>query len=157
KRSRETPVTARITRFLTATYTSVAVLKGLTFSDWERHPMADEVTRRFARSRTRDRPLSNYPSRRYGVCPECLAADALPYLRKRWTLGWFAVCPKHALVMITGCSRCRSVLILPQLKSSSRHRAELCPSCSASLLDEPTSVAHPLAVALQYSLLNGRD
>jgi TniQ len=134
-------------------------LKRLTFADWERrYPAVDEVTRRFARSRVGDRPLHPYPTRRYVVCPACLALDPLPYLRKQWTLGWYAVCLEHGLVMKTGCTECfpAGALVLPPLKSAHWRRTELCSRCLASLIHQPACQAHPLAVELQRSLLERR-
>jgi hypothetical protein len=129
----------------------------MTFSAWNANPATDDVTWRFARGRMQNVERRMIPTRRRGVCPRCIAADKVPFVRKEWTLGWVAVCEQHSLVLNTGCSDCRSLFILPPLRSPGHGwlMGEGC-RCRAALADKPPILAHPLAIRLQAALRTGR-
>ena len=43
-------------------------------------------------------------------CPECLAADPVPYFRREWQMGFLLVCPLHGVRLRAACHRCREPL-----------------------------------------------
>lgn len=136
----------------------VSVLHSMTFSAWRPHRTADEVTRRFGRSRAYGLPLSGTATRHYGVCLSCLASDHPPRLRKQWTLGWVVACERHGEILTTTCARCWSGFIVPQLKvGNPRFDVRRCTRSFDALGGQPSHVAHPLALRLQSALLAGRE
>lgn len=151
------PPDALLERISRRTGISMAVVKSMTFSNWSKEPQADEIALRFARHRVRRLP-KGAPRRHYGVCHPCLAEAAAPYLRKEWTLGWMAVCEKHARVLQAGCQRCRTLFTLPLVHSAYPAWAALfrCRS-GCSLAAQRSAAAHPLALQLQGTLLRGRS
>jgi len=88
-----------------------------------------------------------------------VTSDAVPYLRKRWTLGWIAMCPKHECVLVTGCAICgHNSLIIPTLRSKNNLlKRRLSPECDVCRAQYPQHPAHELALDLQARLLIGRE
>lgn len=41
-------------------------------------------------------------------CPECLAMDAEPYLRRTWRMAWATVCTRHSRLLADRCPECSS-------------------------------------------------
>jgi TniQ len=152
------PPLALLERLAARSGAPLGTLQSMTFSAWNADPATDDVTGRFARGRVHQLGRRAIPTRRHGVCPRCIAGDEMPFVRKEWTLGWVAVCEKHSLVLNTSCSECRSVFILPPLRSPGYGwlMGERC-RCGAVIADEPAIVAHPLAVRLQSALRTGRS
>jgi len=156
-RSWRTPRAGFLERLAARTGTPLSVLKSMTFSDWTESPDADEVAWRFARGRVHKVQRKLRPSRRYGICPRCLASDAVPYVRKLWTLGWVAICEEHALVLNTACFECRAMFIMPQIRSTLPRwlTSDHC-RCGASMIKQRARAAHPFASRLQSVLIAGR-
>jgi TniQ len=40
------------------------------------------------------------------VCPDCLAADAVPYFRQVWRLSFVTTCPVHGCLLLDRCPAC---------------------------------------------------
>jgi hypothetical protein len=139
-------------RLASRTGTRMALLQTMTFSQWMESPATDEVHSRFARSRVHKMPKV-YSQRRFAVCPRCLAADATPYLRKHWTLGWITICDEHALVLNALCQYCPLGLRIPLLHTRDPYQVDRCRYCGDALIDQPVRRAHPLALRLQSALL----
>jgi hypothetical protein len=79
------------------------------------------------------------PSLRY--CPECLAADPVPYFRREWQMGFLLVCPLHGVRLRAACHRCREPLT-PELLGLDAASVGCCSHCSADLR-EHSIVAEP--------------
>lgn len=157
-RSWRTPPAGFLERLAAGTGTPLAVLKSMTFSGWSESTGTDEVPWRFARPRVHLVHRKRCPTRHYGICPRCVASDAVPYVRKTWTLGWVAACEEHSLVLNTACSDCRAAFIIPSIRSTLVRwlTSDRC-RCGASIVEQPRRVAHPLAIRLQSALIAGRD
>jgi hypothetical protein len=134
------------------TAVSVARLREMTFIDWSAPSHHDDTPDRFSAARYRARacdPLTHH----FAVCPQCLAEDAQPYLRLEWTLGWIAVCPQHALALITRCPQCRAKLRLPSPRSRSTFSALLCSKCHTPFSPIRHHSAHRKVMHMQAALI----
>lgn len=134
----------------------VAVLKTMTFINWQADPCTDDVMRRFARGQLRGKPLPAIPTRRYGLCLPCLKSDAVPHLRKQWTLGWVVACEKLRVRLHATCQQCWAGFMLPLLKNNLRFDINRCPRQGCEMSAERSAAAHPAALRLQASLIAGR-
>ncbi|WP_183257679.1 MULTISPECIES: TniQ family protein [unclassified Bradyrhizobium] len=56
--------------------------------------------------RVRRRPARPTVGRSVAVYPSRLAEDDIPYIRREWTIGWLAVCPRHQCVLVSNCPSC---------------------------------------------------
>ncbi len=137
--------------------TKVAVLKTMTFIDWQADRWTDEVMRRFSRGRVRGKPLPAIATRRYGLCLQCLKSDAVPHLRKHWTLGWVVACEKHRVRLHSTCQQCWAGFMLPLLKNNLRFDIDRCPRQGCEMSVQRSHAAHPTALRLQASLIAGRS
>ena len=70
------------------------------------------------------------PSLRY--CPECLAADPVPYFRRQWQMGFLLVCPLHGVRLRAACHRCREKLT-PELLGLDAASVGCCLHCRTDL------------------------
>lgn len=86
-------------------------------------------------------------------CPECLAADARPYLRRRWRLSINVVCADHGVLLLDRCMACGKPLaphradILVGRGLSARASLRHCSFCRADL------GGHGIPVSLKDVLL----
>lgn len=143
-------------RLAARTGTRLSTVQSMTFWEWRAEPSADGISRRFARDRVRTLRTADRPMHRFGICGPCLASDREPYLRKEWTLGWYALCGKHHFVLATGCKRCNVDFSIGSLSDSRKLDIGFCSRCQSMGWDEPAQPAHPLAVRLQEVLLTSR-
>jgi hypothetical protein len=133
-----------------------AALAAMTFLDFSPQNWHEEVYERFARWRFQ-LPRSTRRSRhRLAICPQCLAEDATPYVRKLWTLGWAGVCEVHACRLLGKCPQCRQTLQLPSLSADQPFAPHQCARCSFHLSTAAQFTAHPLSLRLQALLLANR-
>lgn len=137
--------------------TGVAVdhIRSLTLLDWPGHGRDDTVPERFGRQRfTSARPSQQ--KRRIGICPECLAEDDIPYIRRDWTVGWVGACARHHAIHVRTCPECGAKLRLPSLGSRAHFAPERCPRCASHLARVPSRRAPAPMVLLQQRLLDAR-
>ena len=135
---------------------SADAIRGLTFADWPDLGRDDVLPDRFARQRfTAAKPLQR--PRHIGVCPECLASDDTPHIRRDWTLGWVAVCPTHRTALVRSCSECGAKLRLPALSSGAYFAPDRCTRCGGRLARAPIRLVPDPVVRLQQRLIEGRS
>jgi len=115
----------------------------------------ERMPERFGRQRfTAARPSQQ--TRRIGVCPECLAEDDIPYIRRDWTIGWVGACAWHRAILVRACPECGAKLRLPSLGSGAHFAPERCTRCAFQLGRAPYWLAPAPMVQLQERLLNDR-
>ena len=130
-------------------------VRSLSFAEWPDNGRDDALPERFSRQRfTVERPTRQ--TRRIGVCPDCLAEDDIPYIRRAWTLGWLAACPEHGAVLMRACPECGMKLRLPALSSREHFAPDRCPHCAFRLARASTRVAAEPVVRFQQRVLGGR-
>ncbi len=130
-------------------------IRSLSFAEWPDNGRDDALPERFGRQRfTVERPTRQ--TRRIGVCPDCLAEDDIPYIRRTWTLGWLAACPEHGAVLVRACPECGTKLRLPALSSRDHFAPDRCPHCAFRLARASTRVAAEPVVRFQQRVLGGR-
>lgn len=142
---------------LTAGRTGLAEdqLRAMTFAAWTPDPLADLITERFARDRLRrTRPAARL-SGRSSVCPECIAEDETPHIRKAWQLGWLAACPIHRSVLLTECPECHAKLRMPPTFSRT-FAPDRCGRCGLRFARVRRQPALELVTDLQDALILGR-
>lgn len=131
-------------------------IKALSFADWPNDNTVDAIPERFARQRfTSERPTQQV--RRIGICPDCLASDEQPYIRRDWTLGWVAACAEHGAVLVRECPGCRAKLRLPSLSSSEHFAPDRCLRCAFVLARAEVRPAADHMIRFQQRLLAGRQ
>lgn len=94
----------------------------------------------------------------YRYCPQCLAGDAQPFIRRSWRLAYSVVCRKHHIVLHDRCPHCMARINLTYLNPIWREigmidrTAANCPSCCGPLTASPgTCVPEPcLSVVLNF-------
>lgn len=95
--------------------------------DWRRHGIIPWVlpVGVFHRVRTR-----------FGqqVCPQCLATDEEPYLRKTWRLATSVACLRHRCQLLDACPYCEAPIVPHR---SPLLRVWLCHKCTKDLRMEP--------------------
>lgn len=130
-------------------------LRGMTLESWSPVYRDDEVNERFSAQRfTVAAPRRK--AFRYVLCEQCLEAHATSYLRTSWVIGWVAVCPEHATIMMVHCPKCTAKLRPGRPSSIARFAPLTCARCGNDLrygLHEP---AHPSIIRLQHALLEGK-
>jgi transposase len=130
-------------------------IRSLSFADWPDAGCDDALPDRFSRQRfTVERPSRQ--TRRIGVCPDCFAEDEVPYVRRTWTLGWPAACPRHGVVLVRVCPECGAKLRQPALSSRDHFAPDRCPHCAFRLARAPTRTAPEPVVRFQQRVLDGR-
>jgi hypothetical protein len=79
-------------------------------------------------------------------CPLCLAADATPYQRICWRLGWQTACVEHGTRLLDACDRCDAPCV--------PHRSQLptCHVCGRDRREASAKAADPMTVVLQVDL-----
>ncbi|MGY3146489.1 hypothetical protein ACVWYQ_003488 [Bradyrhizobium sp. USDA 3397] len=107
-------------------------IRSLTFADWPDDGHADAMPERFSRQRFVSERPSHQP-RRIGVCPDCLAEDEAPYVRRTWTISWLVACPTHGTVLLRTCPECGAKLRLPGLSSTAHFAPDRCQRCAHRL------------------------
>lgn len=152
-----TPDPILLARLAARTGMPKPALAAMTFLDWSLQDWHEEMSERFARWRYQlPRSKSRCPHR-FAICPQCLAEDAMPYVRKLWTVGWASVCQIHAHVLTGKCPQCHQTLQLPSLNADQLFAPERCARCGSYLSTAPRLPAHPLTVRLQALLLAHRS
>jgi len=144
-----------LTRISQQTGVPLIRLRQMTFDNLQPAYRDDEDSARFA-GRRYDVRAPDWRAYRFAVCGACLAADAVPYLRWIWQLGWLAVCPIHDTILLTRCAQCRCGIRVSQLSVSSPFSPTTCNRCGESLLSSRQRIAHPAVTTLQASLLTGK-
>jgi len=135
---------------------AVARLRTMTFEGFQPIYRDDEAHTRFTGRRYESRSHASR-SYRFAVCSRCLKADAKPYLRRSWLIGWMAVCPHHETVLIDRCAACGATLRVAPFASASRFSPTICTRCARSVLDEREVSAHPSVIRLQAALWRGKS
>lgn len=149
------PELQMLSRLSHKTGVSIERLRGMTFESWSPMYRDDEASERFSAERFRAEAPRRHAFR-YVHCEQCLDADATPYLRLPWAVGWVAVCPEHASIMTAGCHKCGTKLRIGRASSIARFSPATCVQCGNDLrygLHEP---AHPAVIRLQHALLQGK-
>ncbi len=85
------------------------------------------------------------------ICPECLAADGTPYLRRNWRLGWFTTCAIHRKSLIDACPHCGHSL-LTNAMSIHRLLQRECPECGGRVDLALAEMPMPEVLALEDTL-----
>jgi hypothetical protein len=130
-------------------------LCGMTLESWSPVYRDDEANERFSAQRFR----AEAPKRkgfRYVLCEQCLEADTTPYLRTSGVIGWVAVCPEHASIMMARCPKCRAKLRPGWPSSIARFALSTCAQCGTDLRHGRHVPAHPCVIRLQHALLEGK-
>lgn len=149
------PHPALIERLAQATGADPMMVAGLTM--WSGDEAADDLRDRFSALRFRAASTMSRGQRRMAVCPHCLAEDAMPYVRRDWTIGWATVCPDHAAVLIGDCPECGYRLRMPALSSRDYFAPDRCPRCAFRLGAASPREAHDAVISLHRRLLEARD
>ena len=127
----------------------------LSFANWPDDGIIDALPDRFGRQRyTAERP--SHQSRRIGICPDCLAEDEVPYVRRTWTIGWLTACPTHGTVLIRTCPECGVKLRLPRLSDATYFAPDRCRRCAHRLARVASMIAAEPVLEFQRRILDGR-
>lgn len=145
------PGEARLTTISERTGLALERVRAMTFDGWR--TAFDETPGRFSAERVRHRPRRMHHERPITICPQCLAEDPEPYLRRLWLVGWTAVCPRHRSVLARKCPWCFASLRLPCLRANNRVEIGRCPRCSDSLASVAVEPAHDAVLVWQNRLL----
>ena len=130
-------------------------IRSLSFADWPDDGRADALPERFSQQRYMvERPARQ--TRRFGVCPDCLAEDEAPYIRRAWTLGWLAACPRHRTLLVWTCPECGAKLRLPALTCRDHFAPDRCPRCAFRLARAQARAAPEPVIRFQRRILDGR-
>lgn len=145
-----------LTRISERTGISIPRLGAMTFH--ELHPLYrdDEASGRFA-GRRYDNRAPESRGYRFAVCSQCLRADATPYFRRLWLIGWMAVCPDHGTILTERCNECRRGLRLPRFDIRSSFSPAACTACGATLLGGPDTPALASVLRMQSSFLSAKS
>jgi hypothetical protein len=130
-------------------------LRSMTLQKWMPIYREDEDSHRFAGPRF-VAISPDYRVRRLAVCAQCLEEDPEPYLRLWWLIGWVAVCPRHATILIARCAWCRGHVRTVRLSGVVPFAPRDCVSCGRDLQDGVCWLAHPSVTRLQGVLLEGK-
>ena len=142
-----------LTRLAARTGVVGSALAAMTFQDWTPQPCNEQMSPRLSCGRRFQRSRFLYAKRQwFAICPQCSAGDALPYVRKTWTVGWTSVCQTHALVLLRQCSKCRQAMHFPRFNADERFAPQRCRACGCVLSNARQRPAHPIAVRLQALL-----
>lgn len=145
------PGAARLAMISERTGLPLTQVRAMTFEGWGR-AQHDETSERFGTGRLRPRRTRHgLPIR---VCPQCLAEDPAPYVRRLWLVGWTAVCPRHRSVLSSTCPWCFAELRLPSLRTAKPVDVGRCYHCSASLAGMADRPAHADVLTWQNRLLD---
>jgi hypothetical protein len=147
---RPEPETVR--RMSERTALSVEQVRGMSLLSMSPVYRDDEANIRFSGRRYVHIPLGGH-LQRLVICGKCLEADAEPYLRVSWMLGWLAICPTHHMILISRCPTCRTMVRHAPLGSATAFTPGICMRCGADLLDGLYYPAHPAVVRLQAAML----
>jgi hypothetical protein len=145
------PDLAVLQRISSKSAVPIELLVGMTLSTWAPPYHNDEINERFRPSRW----PAQHAALRFVICQQCLEADSEPYLRLPWMLGWLAVCPKHATLMITQCDTCGAKLRADRLSPRS-FSPMVCARCGRDLRHHLVRPADPRTIKLQEILLRGK-
>jgi len=140
-----------LARISERTALSLDQVREMTQHHWSPVYRDDEANIRFSGRRFELNPFGRHLLRLV-LCGKCLEADAEPYLRLPWMLGWFAVCPYHHLILIARCPKCRTRVRHAPLGSATPFTPHLCMTCGADLLDGIYYPAHPYVDRLQAAM-----
>jgi len=134
---------------------AVETLRRMSFLNWAGPVRDDEASERFAGWRYESQSPAER-GRGLAVCTQCLAGDAVPYLRLTWLVGWSTVCESHGTVLHTKCRRCWQSLRVASPASKAAFTADHCVRCAADLKGFPSVAASLPVKALQDALLVGK-
>jgi hypothetical protein len=144
-----------LARISERTGVGVARLRRMTFEGFEPVYRDDEASARFA-GRRYDTIAPQWRAYRFAVCGQCLEADAKPYLRTPWLIGWMALCPHHGTILIERCKACHASLRVAPFATAASFSPTTCTRCAESLLGGCYSPAHPSVARMQAALLRGK-
>lgn len=128
-------------------------IQPMTLAGWRVY-RDDEATERFGQ-RIYQTLAPHRRMQRWAVCRQCLASDAIPYLRRSWLIGWLAVCPVHGTILIDRCAGCGAKLYAAPFRSKAPFSPLICRGCGDALdgFDRP---ARSSVARLQGALLLGK-
>lgn len=149
------PELQMLSRIGAKTGISIERLRGMALEGWSPMYRDDEASERFSAERFRAE-APRHQGFRYVLCEQCLDAHAIPYLRMPWAMGWAAVCPEHASIMVARCQKCRAKLRIGQPSSIARFSPTTCVQCGNDLRYGVHETAHPCVIRLQHVLLQGK-
>lgn len=139
-------------RIASRTGVGVPRLRHMTLSGWQPSYRDDEVSARFA-GRHYDSRAAMWRRHCFVICGPCLERDTTPYLRAAWLMGWLAVCPLHAVMLIERCGACGLHLRAAPLATATPFSPTTCSRCGANLLSNTYPSAHPGVARIQTALL----
>ena len=85
------------------------------------------------------------------LCPECLASDRIPYLRRSWRYGWIVSCRQHQKSLIDACPHCNDVF--PTTEKFILHLLHReCPTCGERLDVHTAPELMPEAARLEEAI-----
>lgn len=146
------PGEGRLTTISERTGLALERVRAMTFDGWG-IALDDETAGRFSAERVRRGPRRMHHERPITICPQCLAEDPEPYLRRLWLVGWTAVCPRHRSVLARKCPWCFASLRLPCLRANNRVEIGRCHRCGDSLAGVAVEPAHDTVLVWQNRLL----
>lgn len=129
-------------------------LRAMTFERWSVY-RDDEANERFSVQRLQSHARQSRAFR-FVLCEQCLDAQAEPYLRMLWAIGWAAVCPQHATILTARCPKCSAKLRIGRLSTPARFSPRTCAQCGNDLRYGLTQPAHPSVMRVQRALLEAK-
>lgn len=97
-------------------------------------------------------PLGIFHRTRHGFgiqfCPDCLASDDQPYVRKSWRLAISVVCTKHRRILADRCPKCKRPFVPHRLELGERNNYTarplyICHNCGFDLRRSPSKTVPP--------------
>lgn len=127
-------------------------IKAMTLKAWA-HDRSDERHERFEAHGFQRQRAGSATVRATPQCGACLFADETPFLRREWTIGWVAVCPKHLTRLTATCRACGTILSLPGLSLRRPVVIGRCSRCERQIDGSHASPALPVVSDMQVCLL----
>jgi hypothetical protein len=131
-------------------------VEAMTFMDWTPQPWSEQMSAHHLHRRFHGVRPMNERRQWFAVCPECLATDAIAYVRKSWTVGWVRVCTVHSRVLLRQCPKCRQGMAFPHFEADKHFAPQRCGRCGFRFSNAAQRIAHPIAVRLQELLFAHR-
>lgn len=149
------PPLAVLAQITSRTGVSVARLRQMTLAGFEPDYRDDEASARFA-GRHYDSRTPLWRRHCFAICGPCLVADKTPFLRTPWLIGWMAVCPHHAVILIERCKACGVELRVAPFATATAFSPTTCARCGCSLLEGRYHPAHPSVAQIQAAFLSAK-
>jgi transposase len=145
-----------LTRIAEQARLPIARVRAMTLVDYA-NAHDDEAPGRFHARHSRHAGDSVSGGKPIVVCPQCLAADADPYIRLSWTFSWTGICPEHRRNMLGRCPTCAATIRMPQMYSDTVSLLGACTQCGTAFSSaKPTPRARLVAITLQEELTRAK-